>query len=190
MLGKVYKGVLYKKNMEITKFCLLFVFILLSLSFVDATITNTDGSAVGSLLETPTPITQEVTTPTPEIQNTVPVEEQPEVGGITKLFIVMIPLGIILCALYFLKKRRKNKGREPKDIDDDELDLWEQANTTEEETTEEEPKGDDKLHKITINNILKDNEKYKTLDDEEKKKEIKDLIANSIKYAESNSKEK
>ncbi len=146
--------------MEITKVCLLLVFILFGLSFVQATVTNSDGSAIGSLLETPTPSPQEVTTPTPEIQNTVPVEEQSEVGGIAKLFIVIIPLGIILGALYFLKKRRKNKGREPKDIDDDELDLWEQANTPEEETTEEEPKGDD----------------------EEKKKEIEKIIANSIKY--------
>lgn len=97
--------------------------VVFSLSFAQAMVANTDGSAI---------ITTPVSTPsnTSVIQDTdLEENDSSELGVLTKTLVIVGPIVILLIAFYFFKKKKRKKFREfddqPKDIAQERL--WRNA---------------------------------------------------------------
>jgi len=103
------------------------MFIIISFSFAQAMISNTDGSAI---VATPpaAQVTPTETTPSSIIQD-IPSEDSSNPSTLKIILIIGVPILIILIALVLVRKKRKKKFREfdaqPKDIGLDKL--WKNA---------------------------------------------------------------
>jgi len=125
MLIKIYKPFSHKEVMKTIKMCAMLMLIVLSVGIAQATIANTDGSAIGSTPSIPTT----PPTPTPTIQDTVP-ESSTELSAFAKSLVIGGPIIIIIIAFYILKKKKKRKkfrefDDQPKDISQKRL--WKNA---------------------------------------------------------------
>ncbi len=124
MLIKIYKPLSHKEFMKLIKMCAMLMLVLLSFSFAQAAVSNTDGS---SIIVTPVPTTPDTTIV--DAQNTNPEENSSNLSTSSKILVVVVPIFIIFLGLYLLKKRRRKKMREfdaqPKDIDQERL--WKDA---------------------------------------------------------------
>ena len=164
--------------MKTIKMCALLMLIVISFSFVQAGVVNTNGSAI--VVAPPTE-----TTTSPIIQDNTP-ETTRELNGFGKALVIGGPIIILLIAFYLVKKKKKKKFREfdaqPKDISQKRL--WKNAKMfkkkvpklpkesvviLDESTTPPTISGDEQLIRSVTQNILKDDKKHKNNANEEAK---------------------